>query len=168
MSNTFFDSPSLLLTSESVTEGHPDKLCDQISDAVLDALLEGDPDARVACEVAVNTGIVFVFGEISTTGWVDIPDVVRQTVREVGYDDSEVGVRLAARAASSPRSRSRRGTSRGAWTPPSRRAERGSEEALRPESARADQGDDDRLRLRRDSRPQSRSRSGSRTGSRSG
>ncbi len=91
MSNTFFDSPSLLLTSESVTEGHPDKLCDQISDAVLDALLAGDPDARVACETAVNTGLVFVFGEVSTTSWVDLQDVVRQTIREVGYDDSEVG-----------------------------------------------------------------------------
>ena len=91
MASTFFDSPSLMLTSESVTEGHPDKLCDQISDAVLDALLEQDPYARVACEVAVNTGVVFVFGEISTSAWVDIPDTVRRTIREVGYDDSEVG-----------------------------------------------------------------------------
>ena len=91
MASTFVDSPSLMLTSESVTEGHPDKLCDQISDAVLDALLEQDPDARVACEVAVNTGVVFVFGEISTRAWVDIPDTVRRTIREVGYDDSEVG-----------------------------------------------------------------------------
>ena len=91
MASTFFDSPSLMLTSESVTEGHPDKLCDQISDAVLDALLEQDPYARVACEVAVNTGVVFVFGEISTSAWVDIPDTVRHTIREVGYDDSDVG-----------------------------------------------------------------------------
>ena len=91
MASTFSDSPSLMLTSESVTEGHPDKLCDQISDAVLDALLEQDPYARVACEVAVNTGVVFVFGEISTSAWVDIPDTVRHTIREVGYDDSDVG-----------------------------------------------------------------------------
>ncbi|MYE46309.1 MAG: methionine adenosyltransferase, partial [Chloroflexi bacterium] len=91
MSNTFFDSPSLLLTSESVTEGHPDKLCDQVSDAVLDAMLEQDPYSRVACEAAVNTGIVFVFGEASTEAWVDLQDIVRQTIREIGYDDSEVG-----------------------------------------------------------------------------
>ena len=91
MSNTFFDSPSLLLTSESVTEGHPDKLCDQISDAVLDAMLEQDPQSRVACEVAVNTGMVFVFGEASTSAWVDLQDIARQTIREVGYNDSEVG-----------------------------------------------------------------------------
>ncbi len=91
MSNTFFDSPSLLLTSESVTEGHPDKLCDQVSDAVLDAMLEQDPDSRVACEAAVNTGVVFVFGEVSTRAWVDLQDVVRRTIREIGYDDSEVG-----------------------------------------------------------------------------
>ena len=95
MASTFFDSPSLMLTSESVTEGHPDKLCDQISDAVLDALLEQDPYARVACEVAVNTGVVFVFGEITTSAWVDIPDTVRRTIREVGYDDSEDRLRLA-------------------------------------------------------------------------
>ncbi len=91
MSNTFFDSPSLLLTSESVTEGHPDKLCDQVSDAVLDAMLAQDPHSRVACEAAVNTGVVFVFGEASTEAWVDLQDVVRQTIREIGYDDSEVG-----------------------------------------------------------------------------
>ncbi len=91
MSNTFSDSPSLLLTSESVTEGHPDKLCDQISDAVLDALLEQDPDSRVACEAAVTTGVVLVFGEVSTNAWVDLQDVVRQTIREIGYDDSDVG-----------------------------------------------------------------------------
>ena len=91
MSTTFFDSPSLLLTSESVTEGHPDKLCDQVSDAVLDAMLDQDPYSRVACEAAVNTGVVFVFGEASTEAWVDLQDVVRQTIREIGYDDSEVG-----------------------------------------------------------------------------
>ena len=123
MASTFFDSPSLMLTSESVTEGHPDKLCDQISDAVLDALLEQDPYARVACEVAVNTGVVFVFGEISTSAWVDIPDTVRRTIREVGYDDSE-SASTGAPAASSPRSRSRRAISRAAWTQPSRRANR--------------------------------------------
>ena len=89
--NTFFDSPSLLLTSESVTEGHPDKLCDQVSDAVLDALLARDPMSRVACEAAVNTGVVFVFGEISTSAWVDLQQVVRETIREIGYDDSRIG-----------------------------------------------------------------------------
>ena len=89
--NTFFDSPSLLLTSESVTEGHPDKLCDQVSDAVLDALLAQDPMSRVACEAAVNTGVVFVFGEISTGAWVDLQQVVRETIREIGYDDSRIG-----------------------------------------------------------------------------
>jgi len=91
MSTTFMSSPSLLLTSESVTEGHPDKLCDQISDAVLDAVLREDPYSRVACETAVNTGLVLIFGEITTKAYVDLQEIVRDTVRDVGYDDSRIG-----------------------------------------------------------------------------
>lgn len=80
-----------LFTSESVTEGHPDKMCDQISDAVLDAILTLDPKARVACETAVTTGMVLVMGEISTQCYVDIPKVVRETVRSIGYDRAKYG-----------------------------------------------------------------------------
>jgi S-adenosylmethionine synthetase len=80
-----------LFTSESVTEGHPDKICDQISDAVLDAILEQDPNARVACEVAVTTGLVLVTGEITTTSNVPIAKVVRDTILEIGYNHSELG-----------------------------------------------------------------------------
>ena len=80
-----------LFTSESVTEGHPDKVCDQISDAVLDAILAQDPNGRVACEVAATTGMVTVMGEISTECYVDIPRIVRETVREIGYDRAKVG-----------------------------------------------------------------------------
>ncbi|MDR2817796.1 MAG: methionine adenosyltransferase [Oscillospiraceae bacterium] len=80
-----------LFTSESVTEGHPDKICDQISDAILDAILEGDPDGRVACETAVTTGLVFVMGEITTSKYVDIPKIVRKTLKEIGYDGSSCG-----------------------------------------------------------------------------
>ena len=75
----------LLFTSESVTEGHPDKMCDQISDAILDALLEQDPMSRVACETACTTGMVMVMGEITTNAYVDIQKIVRETVREIGY-----------------------------------------------------------------------------------
>ncbi|HBL83716.1 MAG: methionine adenosyltransferase [Clostridiales bacterium GWF2_38_85] len=78
-------------TSESVTEGHPDKLCDRVSDAVLDAILEKDPKARVACETACTTGIVFVMGEITTDTYVDIQSLVRETVREIGYDRAKYG-----------------------------------------------------------------------------
>jgi S-adenosylmethionine synthetase len=85
------NSPSLLLTSESVTEGHPDKLCDQISDAVLDAILAQDPVARVACETAATTGLVVVMGEITTNCYVEIADIVRNTVREVGYTRAKYG-----------------------------------------------------------------------------
>ena len=88
---TFMKSPQLFLTSESVTEGHPDKLCDQISDAVLDALLTLDPQSRVACETAATTGLVVVMGEISTTGWVDIPKLVRDTITRVGYNRAKYG-----------------------------------------------------------------------------
>ncbi len=78
-------------TSESVTEGHPDKICDQISDAVLDALLEQDPMSRVACETAITTGLVLVMGEITTNAYVDIQKIVRDTVREIGYDRAKYG-----------------------------------------------------------------------------
>lgn len=80
-----------LFTSESVTEGHPDKMCDQISDAILDAIMEQDPYGRVACETAVTTGMVLVMGEISTNCYVDIPKVVRQTVDEIGYTRAKFG-----------------------------------------------------------------------------
>ncbi len=80
-----------LFTSESVTEGHPDKMCDQISDAILDALMAQDPMSRVACETCTNTGFVMVMGEITTNAYVDIPKIVRDTVREIGYDRSEYG-----------------------------------------------------------------------------
>lgn len=80
-----------LFTSESVTEGHPDKICDNISDAVLDALLAQDPMSRVACETAVTTGLVLVMGEITTKAQIDIPTIVRDTIREIGYDQSEKG-----------------------------------------------------------------------------
>ena len=80
-----------LFTSESVTEGHPDKICDQISDAVLDAIYEKDPNGRVACETSVSTGLVLVAGEITTDCYVDIPKIVRETVREIGYDRAKYG-----------------------------------------------------------------------------
>ena len=81
----------LLFTSESVTEGHPDKICDQISDAVLDAIMEQDPNSRVACETAITTGLVLVMGEITTSGYVDIQKIVRDTVREIGYTRGKFG-----------------------------------------------------------------------------
>ncbi len=84
-------SHSYLFTSESVSEGHPDKISDQISDAVLDAMLEQDPKARVACETLVKTGMVVVAGEVTTTAWVDIEKLARETVLEIGYNDSEMG-----------------------------------------------------------------------------
>ena len=80
-----------LFTSESVTEGHPDKICDQISDAVLDAILEKDPTARVACETTVTTGLVHVMGEITTDCYVDIPKIARDVVRDIGYDRAKYG-----------------------------------------------------------------------------
>jgi S-adenosylmethionine synthetase len=91
MPNSFRASSSYLITSESVTEGHPDKLCDQISDAILDAILEKDPHAHVACEVAVAMGVVFVLGEVTCEGYVEIPDVVRRVIREAGYTKREYG-----------------------------------------------------------------------------
>ncbi len=80
-----------LFTSESVTEGHPDKICDRISDSILDALLEQDPMSRVACETCTTTGVVMVMGEITTKAVIDIPAIVRQTVKEIGYDNAEYG-----------------------------------------------------------------------------
>jgi S-adenosylmethionine synthetase len=91
MTTTFMTAPSLLFTSESVTEGHPDKMCDQISDAVLDAIMEQDPNARVACETAVKTGFVLLLGEITTTAFVNFDDLVRKVVTEIGFDDSSKG-----------------------------------------------------------------------------
>lgn len=91
MPNSFNQSESYLATAESVTEGHPDKLCDQISDAILDAMLEQDPFARVACEVAVAMGMVIVLGEITCKGYVEIPEIVRGVIRDVGYTRPDYG-----------------------------------------------------------------------------
>jgi S-adenosylmethionine synthetase len=108
MSNTFMNSPKLLFTSESVTEGHPDKICDQISDAVLDACLEQDPYSRVACETAAKTGFIAVLGEITTSAFVNFDDLVRKVINEIGYDSSDKGFDgstcavLAAIASQSP------------------------------------------------------------------
>jgi S-adenosylmethionine synthetase len=88
---TFMSAPSLFLTSESVTEGHPDKLCDIISDAVLDTILASDPRARVACEVAATTGLVLVMGEITTDCYVEIQDIVRSVLRDIGYTRAKYG-----------------------------------------------------------------------------
>jgi S-adenosylmethionine synthetase len=91
MPNSFATSPRYLLTSESVTEGHPDKMCDQISDAILDAIMKEDPNGRVACEVATTTGLVIVMGEISTSCYVDVPTIVRDVVKDIGYTRPEYG-----------------------------------------------------------------------------
>ena len=91
MSSTFMSSPKLLFTSESVTEGHPDKICDQISDAVLDACLEQDPYSRVACETATKTGYVMLLGEITTKAFVNFDELVRKVVIEIGYDRAKKG-----------------------------------------------------------------------------
>ena len=80
-----------IFTSESVTEGHPDKVCDQIADAILDDILANDPNAHVACEVIATTGLVLVMGEISTTHYCDIQEIVRKTVKEIGYDRGKIG-----------------------------------------------------------------------------
>ncbi len=91
MTNSFISSPVYMLTSESVTEGHPDKLCDQISDAILDAILEQDPYGRVACETAVTNGLIIVMGEITTDCYVEIPHIVRGVVHDIGYTYPEYG-----------------------------------------------------------------------------
>jgi S-adenosylmethionine synthetase len=88
---TFTESPQFFFTSESVTEGHPDKLCDQISDAILDAMLDQDPNSRVACETATTTGMVLVMGEVTTKSWVDIPKLVRDTINDIGYTRAKYG-----------------------------------------------------------------------------
>jgi S-adenosylmethionine synthetase len=91
MGTSFSDSHSYLLTSESVTEGHPDKLCDQVSDAILDAIMAEDPQGRVACETACTTGLVIILGEITTKVYVDVPSIVRRVVHEIGYTDPRGG-----------------------------------------------------------------------------
>ncbi len=91
MTSTFMTSPKLMFTSESVTEGHPDKMCDQISDAVLDACLEQDPYSRVACETATKTGFVVIMGEITTQAFVNFDELVRKVVTEIGYDRAKKG-----------------------------------------------------------------------------
>ncbi len=92
MGLSFMESPSYLFTSESVTEGHPDKLCDQISDAVLDSILAEDPNARVACEVSTTTGLVVVMGEITTDCYVDISQIARDTIQGIGYTNAKYGI----------------------------------------------------------------------------
>jgi S-adenosylmethionine synthetase len=91
MTNRFSSSPNYLLTSESVTEGHPDKVCDQISDAILDAIMKEDPMGRVACETATTTGLVIVLGEITTNCYIDVQSIVREVVRDIGYTNPEYG-----------------------------------------------------------------------------
>ncbi|MBN1161885.1 MAG: methionine adenosyltransferase [Dehalococcoidales bacterium] len=91
MSNNFTASPKYLFTSESVTEGHPDKICDQVADAILDTIMEKDPNGRVACEVTTTTGLVIVLGEITTTCYVDVQDIVKTVLRDVGYTRPEYG-----------------------------------------------------------------------------
>lgn len=91
MSSTFMNSACYYFTSESTTEGHPDKLCDQVSDAVLDAILAKDPDARVACETATTTGLVFVMGEISTNCYIEVPEIVKDVIKTAGYIRPEYG-----------------------------------------------------------------------------
>ncbi|MBL7210099.1 MAG: methionine adenosyltransferase [Dehalococcoidia bacterium] len=91
MANSFDQTPSYFFASESVTEGHPDKLCDQVSDAILDSILECDPFARVACEVAVTVGLVIVLGEITTDCYIEVPEIVRDVVKDAGYTHPEYG-----------------------------------------------------------------------------
>jgi S-adenosylmethionine synthetase len=91
MSINFSTSPKYMFTSESVTEGHPDKICDQVADAILDEIMKKDPDGRVACEVATTTGMVMVMGEITTKTYVDVPNIVRNVVKDVGYTKPEYG-----------------------------------------------------------------------------
>src|SRR5215216_7464472 len=91
MPTSFMQSPQLFFTSESVTEGHPDKLCDQVSDAILDAFLTQDPRSRVACETATTTGLVVVMGEVTTEAYVEIQEIVRETIANIGYVDANYG-----------------------------------------------------------------------------
>jgi S-adenosylmethionine synthetase len=91
MSNNFMASPKYMFTSESVTEGHPDKICDQVADAILDTIMADDPNGRVACEVATTTGLVIVLGEVTTTTYVDVPKIVKDVVKNIGYTKPEYG-----------------------------------------------------------------------------
>jgi S-adenosylmethionine synthetase len=91
MPNNFASSSNYLLTSESVTEGHPDKICDQVADAILDAIMEKDPYGRVACEVATTTGLVIVLGEITTNCYIEVPQIVKEVIRDIGYTKPEYG-----------------------------------------------------------------------------
>ena len=88
--------PNYLFTSESVSEGHPDKVADQISDAILDAILEQDIGSRVACETLVTTGMAVIAGEITTSAWVDMPQIVRETIKQIGYNSSDMGFDYAS------------------------------------------------------------------------
>ena len=91
MPNSFSASSNYLFTSESVTEGHPDKICDQVADAILDAIMEKDPYGRVACEVATTTGLVIVLGEITTKCYIEVPQIVKDVIRDIGYTRPEYG-----------------------------------------------------------------------------
>ena len=92
MAFSFIDSKSYLYTSESVTEGHPDKLCDQVSDSILDAIYKEDPLARVACETATTTNLVVIIGEITTTAKVDYEEIARKTIKDIGYNNPNTGI----------------------------------------------------------------------------
>jgi S-adenosylmethionine synthetase len=89
--NCFYDSPQYMFTSESVTEGHPDKLCDQVSDAILDTMIKDDPNSRVACEVAVTNGLIIIMGEVTTNTYIEIPVLVRSVIKDIGYTNPEYG-----------------------------------------------------------------------------
>src|SRR2546428_12884302 len=91
MPESFMSTDRVLFTSESVTEGHPDKLCDQVSDGMLDECLRQDPNSRVACETATTTGVILVAGEITTHAYVDVPHLVRNVVRDIGYTNADYG-----------------------------------------------------------------------------
>ncbi len=118
MSNTFMTSPKLMFTSESVTEGHPDKICDQISDAVVDACLEQDPTSRVACETATKTGFVLLLGEITTRANFNFDELVRKVVTEIGYDYSATRASTATPAVCWSPLQNNPGILRWAWTKP--------------------------------------------------
>jgi len=114
MTTTFMKSPKYLFTSESVTEGHPDKMCDQISDAILDAMIKDDKSSRVACETAIKTGFVLTYGEVTTKTYVDIDALVREVVNDIGYDRGKKAS-MAPLVASWWRYPIRARTSPGAW-----------------------------------------------------